>query len=130
MSFKLDNMTKYYDEDGNKVLHMVKQCPATFPISYVTRLYSPYLGRVNELLLRFLETGLIDKWYTDMLVESERTNEMAVFKKDFSLRDKHVSLSLSHCYLIFLFYLMGIFLAGLVLLCEIYIGKRDSKKHC
>ena len=65
-TFELDDGSEFYDEDGYNKLHVIDECPAEYTLSYVVRRLSPYLQRINELLLKMSEAGLFRKWYDDM----------------------------------------------------------------
>lgn len=48
--------------DNRPVFHNVRECPVPFLVAYALRIGSPYLGRINVLLRRAQENGLIALW--------------------------------------------------------------------
>ncbi|XP_026669062.1 uncharacterized protein LOC108624593 isoform X2 [Ceratina calcarata] len=56
----------YYDEDENPLIHVVNETPMNYRISYVLRFRSPYAERVDFLLLRLSESGLVCFWFENM----------------------------------------------------------------
>ncbi|KAF7283854.1 hypothetical protein GWI33_022888 [Rhynchophorus ferrugineus] len=57
--------TDFTSADGTPQLHIVPECPSSFYMGYILPRGSPYLPTVNVVLQRFLEGGLILKWYSD-----------------------------------------------------------------
>ncbi|ALC46586.1 Ir100a [Drosophila busckii] len=45
-----------------KKVHMIPECPKSYHIGYVLPRPSPYLKRINVLLLQMLAAGLLDYW--------------------------------------------------------------------
>jgi hypothetical protein len=45
---------------------MVKECPRIYNIAYVLPKDSVFANRINEILLRLLNGGLINQWIKDM----------------------------------------------------------------
>lgn len=120
-SFKLENLTEYYDEEGYKLLlHMVEECPATYALSYAGRLFSPYLTRINSLLLRMQQAGLIEKWYGDMLLRVKVQLGQSVPRRG----DEHVKLTLEHLSLTFLGLGIGLFCSSVVFLGELHYARK------
>lgn len=47
-------------------IHKIPECPKNYHIAFVTPKQSPYGKRINALLLRFLQAGLINQWIEAM----------------------------------------------------------------
>ncbi|XP_051153973.1 uncharacterized protein LOC127277154 [Leptopilina boulardi] len=62
----LEDRTKFYDADGEYLLHVIDECPGVYSLSYIVKRYSPYLERIDKLLSHMSEGGLFFKWYNDM----------------------------------------------------------------
>jgi len=121
LSYKLDDLSNYFDADGNELLHIVKEYPYTYLLSYVVKLYSPYRERINELLLRMQEAGLIKLWYENMaypIYEAEQKRKMAKSEKKIKLTMKHYSLT-------FIGLSFGLLSCVIVFLAELYFAKRS-----
>ncbi|KAI4504574.1 hypothetical protein M0802_000124 [Mischocyttarus mexicanus] len=118
-SIKLENYSVYYDDDGNKLIHVVEECPVTYTLSYVIKLHSPYTERINNLLLRMQQFGFINFWYEEMthplFVEDE--------KMKLHLSDKKKKLTLKHYSLAFLGLFIGLIGCFLVFLAEIHYAR-------
>ncbi|XP_044270049.1 uncharacterized protein LOC123014832 [Tribolium madens] len=48
----------YLDQDGTPLLHMTKECLATYFISYIVPKGSSLLNTFNKVILRLVESGL------------------------------------------------------------------------
>ncbi|RLU15656.1 hypothetical protein DMN91_011410 [Ooceraea biroi] len=121
-SFKLDDLSDYYDVDGNEVLHIVEECPYTLLLSYIVKLYSPYRERINELLLRMREAGLVNLWYENMaypVYEAEQKRKMA-------MSERRIKLTMEHYSLTFVGLLFGLLFCIFVFLAELYFAKRSQ----
>jgi len=120
-SYKLDDLSNYSDADGNELVHIVEEYPYTYLLSYVVKLYLPYRERINELLLRMREAGLIKLWYENMaypIYEAEQKRKMAKSERKIKLTMKHYSLT-------FVGLLFGLLSCVIVFLMELYFAKRS-----
>lgn len=122
-SVKLSDMSSYYDVDGNELLHIIEEYPTTYLLSYVMRLHSPYGERINGLLLRMREAGLVPFWYERMaypLYVAEQRRRMDKSARRFKLTMEHYSLT-------FLGLTLGLFSCTVVFLVELYFAKISSQ---
>ncbi|XP_017775179.1 PREDICTED: uncharacterized protein LOC108561656 [Nicrophorus vespilloides] len=69
--------TEYISSDGVPLLHVVAECPTSNFLAYIVPKHSPFLPRFNVLLRRFLESGLIEKWYYDTVEATILSNKYA-----------------------------------------------------
>ncbi|XP_076480587.1 uncharacterized protein LOC117154984 [Bombus vancouverensis nearcticus] len=123
----------YFDKEGNPLLNLVDECPMNYRVSYVSRLHSPYAEKVDFVLLRLREAGLLNFWFDDMLyrikiakIKKRRLNEdMAAMKSWMSGR---IRLSLDHYLLTFLLLFVGLFGSTVMFFVELYIAKRSRRK--
>ncbi|KAG7203004.1 hypothetical protein KM043_010132 [Ampulex compressa] len=119
-SVKLENLTAYYDKDGNDLLHIVEECPATYMISYVLRLYSPYRERINELLLRMQGAGLVGLWFRETIHHHEAEEQ----RRKVARNERKIKLTLEHYLLTFLGLFLGLLCSTVVFLVELYFSQR------
>ncbi|XP_011647377.1 uncharacterized protein LOC105433664 [Pogonomyrmex barbatus] len=119
-SVKLGDMSKYYDVDGNELLHIVEECPITYLLSYVMRPHSPYRERINGLLLRMREAGLVHLWYERMAYPSY----VAEQKRKIDKSERRIKLTMEHYSLTFVGLMFGLFSCTVVFLTELYFAKR------
>lgn len=105
----------------------MKECPVPFINVYAVSFGSPYKGRINWILMRLQDSGIIDHWL-DIGLHRQKINEARHPK---SPSQEHVSISISHLQSTFYILLIGCIVSGLVFLCEIglkkYAFKRKSK---
>lgn len=121
-SVKLGDMSKYYDVDGNELLHIVEECPITYLLSYIMRLHSPYRERINGLLLRMQEAGLIRLWYEHMaypLYVAEQRRRM-------DKNERRIKLTMEHYSLTFVGLTVGLLFCTVVFLAELYFAKKSQ----
>ncbi|XP_015191854.1 PREDICTED: uncharacterized protein LOC107074702 [Polistes dominula] len=118
-SIKLENYSVYYDDDGNKLIHVVEECPVTYTLSYVIKLNSPYTERINTLLLRMQQFGFINFWYEEM------THPLFVedAKMKLQLSERKKKLTLEHYSLTFIGLFIGLIGCFLVFLAEIHYAR-------
>lgn len=57
----------YTDADGVSLIHVVDECLVSYSIAHIVPKGSPYLPRFNCLIQRFFESGLVQKWYNDLV---------------------------------------------------------------
>jgi len=121
-SIKLSDMARYYDVDGNELLHIVEECPTTYSLSYVMRLHSPYRERINELLLRMQEAGLVRLWYERVTYPSYVAEQRRKMDKS----ERKIKLTMEHYSLTFIGLTVGLFSCTVVLFAELYFAKRSQ----
>ncbi|XP_029680586.1 uncharacterized protein LOC115246111 [Formica exsecta] len=123
-SLKIDDLSQYYDADGNELLHLVEECPSTYSLSYVIRLHSPYRERINGLLLRMQEAGLINLWYENMAYPTY----VAEQKRKVEKSERRMKLTMKHYSLTFVGLSVGLLFCVVVFLAELYFAKK-SQSH-
>ncbi|XP_072757069.1 uncharacterized protein [Anoplolepis gracilipes] len=121
-SIKLGDLSNYYDADGNELLHLVEECPTTYSLSYIMRLYSPYRERINELLLRMKEAGLINLWYENMAYPIY-VNEQ---KRKVDKSERRIKLTMEHYSLTFVGLLIGLLFCIIIFFAELYFAKKSQ----
>ncbi|EAT32240.1 AAEL015647-PA [Aedes aegypti] len=47
-------------------LHMVRECPRMYNLAYVVSRHSVFLERINTMVMRMFDGGLVDRWISDM----------------------------------------------------------------
>ncbi|XP_043277795.1 uncharacterized protein [Venturia canescens] len=123
-SFKLENLTAYYDPETNRLmLHMVEECPATYSVAYLARYDSPYVERIDRLILRMQQAGLIIMWYRQMLETGKIVASRLELKED----KKHSSLTLGHISMTLAGLGIGLLISTLVFFGEIYFAVKFKK---
>ncbi|XP_032683148.1 uncharacterized protein LOC116849770 [Odontomachus brunneus] len=123
-SIKLDNLSNYFDEDGNELLHIVEEFPTTYLLSYVVQIYSPYRERINDLLLRMQEAGLVGLWYRNMVYPMYADEQRRKMAKS----DRRIKLTLEYYSLTFLGLSLGLLCCAIVFLAELYFANRLCRK--
>ncbi|XP_018357296.1 PREDICTED: uncharacterized protein LOC108757312 [Trachymyrmex septentrionalis] len=120
----LEDMSRYYDVDGNDLLHIVEECPTTFMLSYIMRLHSPYRERINGLLLRMQQMGFVRLWYEQVAYPPY----VAEQKRKMDKSERKIKLTMEHYSFTFIGLTIGLLSCILVFLAEIYFAKRSSYK--
>jgi len=120
-SVNLDDLSKYYDADGNELLHRVEECPTTYLLSYVMSLHSPYRERVNGLLLRMQEAGLINLWYENMAYPTYIIKQ----KRKVNKKERKIQLNMEHYSLTFVGLSIGLLFCTVIFLAELYFAKKS-----
>ncbi|XP_077269589.1 uncharacterized protein LOC143901299 [Temnothorax americanus] len=118
-SIKLDDMSRYYDVDGNDLLHIIEEYPTTYSLAYVMRLHSPYRERINGLLLRMQQAGLVHLWYERMAYPSYVAEQRRRVDKS----ERKIKLTIEHYSLTFVGLVVGLLSCTVVFLAELYFAK-------
>lgn len=100
--------TKFVSDQGVPMLHVVPECPSSYFLAYAVQKNSPFLPRFNDLLTRFLESGLINKWYRDTLYgfimrKKIHTKVLEQIQKAFNFEDVQTAFYLLALGIIFAF---------------------------
>lgn len=106
--------TRFFDNAGNPLLHIVKECTASYFVSFAVPYGSPFLYEFNRLIGRFAEIGLNQKWYEDFvdyirLAVLYKRTQHEEGRKVFSVNDMQTA-----------FYFL---MAGLTLACFVFVGE-------
>lgn len=120
---KMRIKTDYTSHDGFEMLHILRECPRSYHMSYIVSKGSPYLRVFNHVIVRFKEAGLIKKWSVDTvdayITESRRGRESGSGKmKVFTLYDIQTA---------FYLLIIGLLMSSVVFLVEICLKKRKIK---
>lgn len=127
---------EYYIARGDKAVCTETECPAIFAIpmpvlcyniNFVARKGFPYIYRMNDLILRFRENGVLDKWLNDMKHKNALKGAGKSKKKGIN------ALSLMHLEGAFVVLLIGIIIGisslGMELLVKNQSGKEELKEE-
>jgi len=137
-----------YFNGFSSALHVTKECPMTYNVGFVMPIGSPYYERVNtvssqpcgkfllgtvnpsfltilflQLLRRFQNAGLIDKWLGDIMYEAVIKNPNLKTKVS-----KSYGLTLNHLKLCFVLVLFGHFFGGVSCFTEKMIDSYKKQK--
>lgn len=107
------------NEKESRLLHTMKQCISSYFISYAIPKNSPYKSRIDEIISRVEQAGLLIKWNDDsakyILEKYELITKEKKSTKVFSLTDLEVAFFVLIC---------GLITSTFVLVIEIITGKR------
>jgi hypothetical protein len=107
--------SKYTDDDGQPLLHIVDECAATFMVARIVPEGSAFLNVFNNIIVQVFENGLGWKWTRDV-VDSILTEKLMERKKN---KKSVRSFSLHDFQSAFYVIVFGHACLVLVLLCEI-----------
>jgi hypothetical protein len=84
--------SKYVDDDGQPLLHIVNECVSTFKVATIVPKGSAFLNVFDNLIIKLHESGLSSKWFNDMFDSIVAEKMISISKKrksvkSFSLRD-------------------------------------------
>lgn len=108
---------------GRPMFHNVRECPVPFLVAYALRIGSPYLARINSILRRAQENGMIAYWDT----QSEETTSRS--SSQVGGGGGPVSLTLDHMQSAFYILGFGMVFAMLTLAAEIVYTRRLKSKQ-
>jgi hypothetical protein len=92
MLFKVVSRNKYVDDDGQALLHIVKECVGTYAVSTIVPKGSAFLKVFNSIIIKLFEGGFTMKWLNNLLdsIAAEkmiRKSKKHTSVKSFSLHD-------------------------------------------
>jgi hypothetical protein len=93
LSSTLASRSKYIDEDGQPLLHIVDECVGTYAVATILPKGSAFLKIFNNIILKLCEGGFIRKWLHDLfgsiIAENmiRRSKKHHTSVKSFSLHD-------------------------------------------
>jgi hypothetical protein len=112
--------TKYVQDDGLPLLHIINECLTTFLMTYVVRKGSAFLTVFNNVIAKVVESGLTVKWNND-IVDSLAIEKIINLSRN---RTRVKSFSLYDVQSAFYLIIIGYIFAILLFLCEMfYKGK-------
>jgi hypothetical protein len=112
--------TKYVQDDGLPLLHIINECLTTFLMTYVVRKGSAFLTVFNNVIAKVVESGLTVKWNND-IVDSLAIEKIISLSRN---RTRVKSFSLYDVQSAFYLIIIGYIFAILLFLCEmLYKGK-------
>lgn len=114
------SMRKENFQYGRPLFHNVPECPVPFLVAYVVRIGSPYLARINSILRRAQENGMISYWDS----EAEETSQGSKSNTG----GGPVPLTLDHMQSAFYILAFGLVIAVIVLTAEIIYLKKFKTK--
>jgi hypothetical protein len=112
--------TKYVDDDGLPLLHIINECLTTFLMTHVVRKGSAFLTVFNNVITKVVESGLTVKWNND-IVDSFAIEKIISLSRN---RTRVNSFSLYDVQSAFYIIIIGYISSILLFMCEIlYKGK-------
>jgi hypothetical protein len=93
LSSTLASRSKYIDEDGQPLLHIVDECVGTYTVATILPKGSAFLKIFNNIILKLCEGGFIRKWLNELfgciiaekMIRRSKKHHTSV--KSFSLHD-------------------------------------------
>lgn len=108
--------TEYIKNNDYPLVHIVNECPSSYFVAYIVPKGSPFLPRINNVISKFFEAGFLSKWYDDIfdgiVLATRKKNYAKNMEKSFNLKDVQVA---------FYILLIGILLAAIIFVLEIYL---------
>jgi hypothetical protein len=123
-------LNKYRTNDGSLLLHLVRECPRHYLLSYLVPRGSPYLPYFNQGIARLVEAGIVEHWKkitppsTDGNDGFDTTNLTEIAKvntenpKVFSLKDLQLA---------FYILVVGLSVSIVIFLLEMMSTKKESR---
>lgn len=117
---KLDNSIYFI---RHQLFLIERECPKNYFLAFMIPFHSPFLERVNEVLLNIQRYGFIQKWIDEINYETQLQNiakmEVEIAKKILSLNDLKFP---------FIVLISGVFLSTIFLLLEIFVNSSKVRK--
>ncbi|XP_060833990.1 uncharacterized protein LOC132917312 [Rhopalosiphum padi] len=118
---KYTNFIGHFQQQG-VALHIVRECPLKHHLTYAISIDFPFLDELNDLLTRFQEAGITDKWKTDI-----QKLELVYYEPLNSNSSKGLkAYSLNDLWFAFVFLFVGHIISLIALMLE-FVFKRIEK---
>lgn len=135
--FSILNIQKYqnylqYNSEINEIehLHTVPECISLAYLGYVIPKNSPLLDRMNKILVRVQESGLIIKWYGREMDYVLRHEFWPVETDDEEKDGRKDAFSLIDLAFDFLFVVIGLSVSVFCFIFELGLGQRRKRSYC
>ncbi|CAI6345881.1 unnamed protein product [Macrosiphum euphorbiae] len=120
---KYSNFIGHFGQQG-VALHIVRECPLKYYLTYAIAINFPFLDELNDLLTRFQEAGITYKWKTDI-----QKLEMVYYEPLNSNSSKGLkAYSLNDLWFAFVFLFVGYILSLIALMLEFIFKKLKIRK--
>lgn len=117
----------YISSTGENLVYWTKEDIVSYPIEMIMVKGYPLQGRINQIIHRIVEAGLLSKWAEDLL--SKNTKISSKHPKTIEGSKNDVILTLNHLEGAFILLLIGLSVAGIIFICELmYFKYLNSKK--
>ncbi|XP_015365735.1 PREDICTED: uncharacterized protein LOC107163033 [Diuraphis noxia] len=115
---KYSNFIAHFQHEG-VALHVVRECPLKYYLTYAVATNFPFLDELNDLLTRFQEFGITYKWKTEI-----QKLELVYYKPLNSNTSKGLkAYSLNDLWFAFVFLFIGYILSMIALMLEFIFKK-------
>jgi hypothetical protein len=127
LSNAIYNVLMYRNSDGTCLLHTVEEYPRTYSLAYIVPKGSPFLFRINRVIIQLVESGIIGKWNKDTYF-----NMTAFHRIEHSGNDSLKVFSLEDLQMAFLILACGLFSSAVAFFAELTVKRVASRKgvHC
>lgn len=125
MTIRLYRNYLYYRKNVTENLHAVPECIATYNLAYVVPKNSPYLAKIDKLLIQLFENGLQVNWFGTRMMFLMRNICWPLDNESFTQTEAK-TFSMADLGFAFVFLIFGLVLSSVVFLIEILLG--DKKK--
>jgi hypothetical protein len=128
-TFTMEAAGNFYDKHtGEDVIHIVKESPISFHISYVVPKTSPFISVLNKALINAREIGFFVR--ADRNIESYlKLKRINRFKNIRMFHERHQKISIFHLNEVFKFFLGCVLVCFVAFLAEIVVHKVADKKR-
>lgn len=123
-NFLASFQTQYELPDGSVLLHVIKDCPRAYYMSYIVKKGWPLLPAFSNKIRQLFESGLLDQWY-------ESVENAIISHKRFHRRSKPITIQaftlvdMQTAFYILCFGLLG---CCIVFVIELYCSHRSKRK--
>lgn len=120
-------VAKHFDMTKQRpYYHVMDECLLYLPLVYLTERDSLYLPRVNELMSRLQQTGFIDHWREDSLLNAalDKHSDNSLLEDD--IADRKVIITMEHLMPAFMVWACGVTLSLIAFFVECVVVPRWS----
>ncbi|XP_037803968.1 ionotropic receptor 93a-like [Penaeus monodon] len=112
-----------FSSSGWPTMRVMKECFAPYSIGATLQRHTPLKRSINLALERMIESGLINRWFSEALSRHRKSTQVEPDQTDTSKRDHVTPLNTVHMQGIFLILLFGYLVSTSVFMIEVLRGK-------
>lgn len=123
-TFTMEAAAKFYDpKTGEDIIHVIKESPISFLTSYVVPKTSPFVSKLNKLIIYSRECGIFERTSQNLknYLQMRRVKRFIDFSSSGRVEEKKITLV--HMKNVFLYYLVCVSVCCVAFLYEVLYAK-------
>ncbi|XP_043247563.1 ionotropic receptor 21a-like [Amphibalanus amphitrite] len=121
-------VTDFTDSRGIESMHVSRECYIPFSVALGLPKYSPLTGKLNQMIQRAIQAGLVDKMFDDVLAGVQRRQGCRAAESQG--HTDALSLNLSHMQAPLSLLVLGLIASSVAFMVELLLGRLRPVRGC